>query len=242
MPDKKAKPAKKIKGPKKPPTDPAKYDEAVKWFRARVPMTDEAFDALVLAEREHAFVVANVTQANTVQTIYNAIDTALVKGTTFAEFKKAVVPALKEEMTGPTQAQLETVFSTNVMSATNAGRYAVFDDPEVKAARPYLRNDAIGDSRTCPSCMPLDGVVLPADDKFWRTHSKPLHPRCRCIDTALSQEEARDEGITVEIPEALPPAPGFGKRPVLEDPGASWTPDLSGLDPAVRDELERRLK
>lgn len=240
MPAKKAKP--KPKGPKKPPTDPARYDEAVKWFRARVPMTDEAFDALVLAEKEHAFVVANVTQANTVQAIYHEIDTALLEGTTFEEFKKAVLPVLEEEINGPTPAQLETVFTTNIMSAVNAGRYAVFDDPEVKAARPYLRNDAIGDSRTCPICSPLDGIVLPADDKFWRKHSKPLHPRCRCMDVALSKEEARAEGITDEIPDAEPPAPGFGKRPLLEDPGANWTPDLSGLDPLVRDELERRLK
>jgi len=161
-----------------PSADPDKFQEAIRAHRRKVPITDPAFRALTEAERERAFWVAGVTQGEAVQEIFDAIDRAIEHGTTLEKFKEDVGQRLVEAWGGEDAARTETIFRTNTMSSYNAGRYEVFSDPAVKAARPYLRFDAVGDSRTSDICEALDGKVLPADDPFWRTHSPPLHHQC----------------------------------------------------------------
>ena len=54
--------------------------------------------------------------------------------------------------------------------------------------------------------------MLPADDPWWDTHTPLLHFRCQCTKTALSQEEAEDEGIDTRGPD-VDADEGFGARP-----------------------------
>jgi SPP1 gp7 family putative phage head morphogenesis protein len=221
-----------------PPADPDRFDEAVRAFRERVPMTDAEFADLMEAEKQRAFTVAGVTQARAVQEVMDALDRAIEDGTTVEEFKAAVGGTLAESWGGVDAPRLETVFRTNVMQAYNDGRADVFADPEVRKARPYLRFDAVGDSRTSEICEALDGKVLPADDSFWRTHSPPLHPNCRSIVTPLTDAEAGEEGITKGKPDTggAAPADGFGKARERNP-----EPDISGFDPAIRAVLKDRI-
>ncbi len=146
---------------------------------------------------------------------------------------------LAESWGGEDAPRLETVFRSNVMQAYNDGRADVFADPEVRKARPYLRFDAVGDSRTSEICEALNGKVLPADDSFWRTHSPPLHPNCRSILTPLTHPEAAEEGITHGKPDTggAAPAEGFGKAR-----DRNPEPDISGFDPAIRSVLKDRIE
>jgi len=214
---------------------PDRFDEAVKAFRRRVPMTDAQFDRLDAAAQSHAFKVAGVADARLVQETFDAIDRAVENGTTFKDFKVDVGAKLEEAWGGEDAPRLETVFRTNVMTAYNDGRDAIFDHPEVKKARPFRRFDAVGDSRDCPICEPLDGTILPADDPFWERHKLPLHPNCRCESVALSPEEADDEGVDDEAPEAEPPAEGFGTREEFEPDYSSFSPEVAGV---LRDKLD----
>lgn len=222
-----------------PPADPDRFDEAIRAFRERVPMTDAEFADLMESERQRAFWVAGVTQARAVQDVMDALDRAIEHGTTLEDFKAEVGGTLAEAWGGEDSGRLETVFRTNVMQAYNDGRAVVFADPEVKKARPYLRFDAVGDSRTSEICEALDGKVLPADDPFWRTHSPPLHPNCRSILTSLSDAEAAGEGITRGRPDTggAAPADGFGSGRDDKD-----EPDISGFDPAIREVLKDRIE
>lgn len=227
--------AKKRRPPPEPPADPDKFKEAIDAWRARVPMTPDAFALLEEAERAHAFTVAGVTQANAVQEVFDAIERAIEHGTTLDDFKDEVGGTLAEAWAGEDAARTETLFRTSVMQSYNEGRDAIFSDPAVREVRPYLRVDGCSDNRQCDICGPLDGLVLPADDPFWATHKFPLHPGDRCVVTALTHEEAHDEGVSRGAPEAEPPAEGFGTH-------ADYEPDLSGYDPAIRDALAERLK
>lgn len=217
-----------------PPPDPSRFNEAVTAFRRRVPMTDKLFQQLTIEEQAHAFTVAGVAQARVVQEVWDAVDQAVADGTTLEDFKRDISGQLAEAWGGEDATRTEMIFRTNLLQSYNEGRDAIFSHPEVRKARPYLRVDGTGDSRECPTCEPLNGTVLPADDPFWEKHKFPLHPGCRCIKTALSKDEADDEGISDGAPDHDPPADGFGT-------GADFEPDLGGFAAPIRAVLRDRL-
>lgn len=221
-----------------PPADPDRFEQAIRAFRRRVPITDPEFRRLTAAERRRAFWVAGVAQGRIVQEVFEAIDRAVRDGTTLDDFKKQAAPALLEAWGGEDAPRVETVFRTNVMGAYNGGRNEVLRDPVVVEARPYWRFDAVGDSRMSEICEALDGTVRPADDPWWKTHTPPLHHQCRSVITPLTAEEAEGEGVTVREPEAPEPGEGFGRPPEPEDA----EPDLGGFHPSIARILQRRLR
>lgn len=220
------------------PDDPLQFQEAIDRFRARVPMTDEQFAALEDAEREFAFTVANVAQADLVAQVYEAIAGAIENGTTLDDFKSEVGGSLADAWGGDDPARLDTIFRTNVMTAYNQGRYDVMTAPAVKEARPYWRFDAISDARTDDECLDINGTVLHQDDGFWSDHYPPLHFNCRCVLAPLSADEAGDEGID-EPPDDDHADEGFGARPTGE--GSDWEPDVASYPSGIGDELADKL-
>lgn len=218
-----------------PPADPNRFDEAVRAFRKRVPMTPAQYAKLAEEERAHAFTVANVTQARVVQDVYDALDRAIEDGTTLDDFRAEVGPQLEDAWGGEDATRVEMLFRTAAMQAYNEGRDEIFSHPEVRKARPYFRVDDVPDARQCDICEPLHDLVLPADDPFWKTHQFPLHPGCRCIKTALTPEEAAELGVDDGPPDdAEPPAEGFGQ-------GEDYDPDLTAFATEVADILRDKL-
>jgi uncharacterized protein with gpF-like domain len=222
--------------PADPPADPGRFDEAVRAFRKRVPITGKRWADLNADEQAHAFTVANVAEARVVQEVYDAIDKAIEDGTTLQDFQAEVGAQLEEAWGGANAPRVETIFRTNVMQAYNEGRDEIFSHPAVREARPFCRVDTADDSRICPICEPLTDLVLPADDPFWATHKFPLHPGCRCITVALTPEEAEDEGVDDGTPDdAEPPVEGFGT-------GEDYDPDMASFAVEVADALRDKLK
>jgi SPP1 gp7 family putative phage head morphogenesis protein len=225
--------------PAKIPSDPDRFEEAVEAFRKRVPMTRKQWDKLKSAQREHAFMVSEVARADLITEVYEAVDRAIADGTDFKEFQTEIRSKLVEHWGGDKPGRIETIFRTNVMTNYNAGRHAVFSAPAVREARPYLRFDGVEDARQSDLCSELNGLVLPADDPFWRTHTPPLHHQCRSTLVALSNEEARDEGISRRVPEEEA-GEGFGAPPSKE--GDDWEgPDIGLYPDEIGKELGRRL-
>lgn len=217
--------------------DPDRYDEAVRAFRRRVPVTDAEWKAMEREERQRAFHVANVAQADLVQEVFDALASAIETGAPFDDFKAEIGAQLAEAWSGEQPYRLETVFRTNVMAAYTGGAEEILQRPAVKEARPYCRQDVIDDDRLCEICAPMGGVVLPADDPYWATHVSPFHHSCRCPPrTPLTEEEALAEGITPEPPEAEA-ADGFGAAPRVDD----WEPDPSLYEDGLGDALARKL-
>ena len=108
------------------PSDPDAPLEAIRWFRARVPMTDAQFEELKTKSRRKAFTVAGVAELDLVHETHAAIERAITDGTDLAEFKKAVGEKLRKAWSFSEKAtadRLETIFRTNVQLAYGAGRY-----------------------------------------------------------------------------------------------------------------------
>ena len=62
---------------------------------------------------------------------------------------------------------------------------AIVGEPRPEKAGVYLRFRTQMDSKVCPYCAPLNGLLLPLpkgivpDKPYWHDYP-PIHPRCRC--------------------------------------------------------------
>ena len=218
--------------------DSERFGEAIESVRKRVPIARHEWDALQAAERETAFTVANVTEMRVLQQVLDGVEAAVRDGTTLEDFRADIGPSLIESWGGEIPGRMETVFRTNIQVAYSQGRHAINSAPVVREARPYLRFDDVPSDRECELCEECGGTVLPADDPWWHTHTPPLHHCCECTATALSPEEAAEEGID-DAGAGIDADDGFGGEPSAI--GEDWEPDLSEFSPELRAELETRL-
>jgi hypothetical protein len=214
------------------------YAEAIASVRKRVPVPKAVWNAMQADEREHAFTVSQVARTQVLQSVLDAIDKAVTTGTAITDFRDEVADKLIDQWGGEIPGRIETIFRTNIGHAYAEGRHAINSAPAVKEARPYWRYDDTDNDRECDVCHDCHGVVLPADNPWWQTHHSPLHHCCECEITALSPEEAADEGIDDAGPD-VEADEGFGNEPSSE--GKDWAPDLSNIDPELRAALEAKL-
>jgi SPP1 gp7 family putative phage head morphogenesis protein len=193
--------------------DVDEFDEAVEWFRDRVPVTDEEYQTLSAAQRARAFHLASVNELAIVRTVFQEIDSALAEGRPLDEFKRSVREKL-EGAHGLNGYHLETVLRNATQDGYNAGRWQQITDPEITADRPYWMYDSVLDTRTTEVCKALDGTIKGHDDVYWLTHYPPLHHRCRSSIRTMRPGEARKRGLTVGDP-VVTPDEGFGLAPPL---------------------------
>ena len=220
--------------PKPPPPDLDDVDRSVSYFRDRIPMTDEDFDALDEELRGRAFRIAGVNQLALVSDVWEALDDAIANGDSFGDFKAEVSERLSSAWGGEKPWKVENLFRTWTQRAYSAGRYEMMTDPDVKEARPFWEYVEIDDGRVCPICSECGGTVRLADDPWWASHIPPTHSACRCSHVSLTPEEAA--GRADDPPPNVEAAPGFGGPP-----DEDFEPDLSRYPPQLVDAYQRRL-
>lgn len=79
---------------------------------------------------------------------------------------------------------LKTEYNTAVGQGQMVSKWTEF--VENTEQFPMLQYDAVMDGRTSPICRPLDGIILPVDDPFWKQYSPLNHFNCRCQLIRLS--------------------------------------------------------
>jgi len=205
--------------------DPLRPEEALAWFRARLPLPDSEFRALREEARRRAFWVSGLAALDMVQEVMDALEAALRQGATFADFQKAISERVKSAWGEGSRHRLEVVFRTNLQLAYGAGRWK--EAVSTRELRPYWGLSVVLDGRTSEVCRPLAGVVLPADHPFWRTHIPPLHYNCRTVLVTYAREEGEKRAWREPPPSR--PQPGFG-RPPTED---EWSPDPRDYHPEL---------
>lgn len=106
-------------------------------------------------------------------------------------------------------AYVENVFRTNIQSAYGAARLRAMDDPDVRAARPYVEAMVVGDARTSEICRPLTGLVFEAANPAWRPAMGPNHYQCRTTWVTASAADVRGRKISDALPPGWAALPGF---------------------------------
>ena len=217
------------------------FDEAVSYFKDRVPVPSAIFYTLAEKYRGLAFTVSGYTSAQVLKKFYEEILSALEDGITLEQFKANMEDFLEANgYEGLDPAQADNIFRTNIQTAYNAGHYAQLTDPTVMRLRPYWIYDAIEDDHTRPSHLAMDGMVYPADSPVWDTWFPPNGFRCRCTVRSLSKRQLEARGLTVSTaaPSTITPDPSFATNPAK----TRFNPDMKGYPAAIAKAYRDREK
>lgn len=187
------------------------FPEQIAFFRRKLGnlVPTQAWDDLIAAEHDSAFMLAGAAKADLLTDLAAAVDTAISQGTGIEAFRRdfrAIVA--RHGWTGWTGEgsvrgeawRVGVILRTNARTSWAAGRMA-----QLRAAGFPLWVYRHGGSLE-PRLQHLswDGLVLPSDHPFWATHYPPSDWGCTCyVLGARSDRGARRLGGD---PEKQPPA------------------------------------
>lgn len=225
------------------------FEEAVKYFKNRLPMTPSQFQKLAGEYRSMAFTVSGYSSIQIIKQFHDALLKAIESGETMEDFRQRINSFLTDRgYDGITPFQADNIFRTNVQTAYQVGHYNSMTDPAVKRLRPYWQYDAVNDRHTRKAHLAMDGKVFPADSPVWDVWYPPNGYRCRCSVQTLSLRQVEARGLKVEdaAPDAVSmdglhlthvmPDHKFGTNPAKHQ----WQPDMSAYPAPLRKAYERR--
>lgn len=227
-------------------------EAAVRFFRKKGLRRTFSWQDIWQEEHDAAFTVAKMMDIDLLRDVRDAVDYAIAKGETFADFRRKLEPELvrrgwwgQAEMLDPltdelkhvqlgSVRRLETIFRTNMQMAYSAGDWEQIT--ETADSAPYLMYDSVDDNRVRPAHKAWDGMVLRWDDPWWATHHPPNGWSCRCSTIQLSDSDLR---IMDKSPGSSPPVTTreFTNRRTGEitrvpdgiDPGFAYNPGASRI-------------
>lgn len=227
-------------------------EQAIEYFRSKGYTITWGWEDLWQEAHARAFTVVGIMKLDVLQDIRGALDSALAKGTTLADFEKQIKPILQAkgwwgrdaqtdtgtgEMSGKGLEpwRLKTIYQTNLQTAYMAGRYKFQKDNA--ADRPFWQYVAVMDRRTRPAHAALNGRVFRYDDPFWQSFYPPNGFNCRCRVRALDQGTLDERGFDlstskgkldeIQVPtSARPDAPKVAVARFEYSPGKYIAPDV----------------
>ena len=224
------------------------FEEAVNYFKEKIPMKPSEFYKLAEEYKALAFTVSGYTKAQVLNKFYDELLKAIEEGTTMRDFKNNMNEFLeKKGYEGITAFQADNIFRTNMQTAYQVGHYKQMTSLEVLKYRPYWQYDAVNDKHTRPSHLAMDGRVFRADDPVWDVWYPPNGFRCRCGVKTLSERQVKERGLVVEseAPRAAEvdgrfvnvlPDPSFSSNPAK----VAFKPDLKDYPESIKKAYEKR--
>ena len=229
-------------------SDPVYPEEAIRFFRGKIGVTEDEWDELEDQNHDLSFKLAGIADIDVVESVYSAIDDAITNGTTLEDFKEKVIDELMNSWGGSVANpgwRVECIFKTNLQSAYQAGHYS--QAQANKEDRPYAMLSVVEDSHTSEICADLDeeigGRAIALDDPIWSRAWPPNHFACRSTVITLDEQEAIAEGFLEDSPDP----PDADELEIDEDfdhaPGDTLAglPDPEEYPEELQDDVERFL-
>lgn len=180
------------------------FEEQVQFLRDKVNLPTKRWTDLLGSAHDRAFVVAGATKAELLNDLHAAL---LQPGMTLQRFRAEFDSIVRRHgwtgWTGEGSAagvawRTNVIYKTNMLSSYAAGRWAQMTSPDALAATPYWlyrHSDSVMHPR--PLHVSWDGLILRAENPWWRTHYPPNGWGCMCKVFALSASEVESRGLTV---------------------------------------------
>lgn len=195
--------------------------EALKAFASRVPLTKDAFDALVESKKASAFSIAGLEKKNIEKDVQPLIIEAINTGMDLSQFQfrldqlfiKYINPAYGQVgAQGETilDYHTETVFRNAIMQSYNTGKEDLRADTELLEAFPASIYSAIMDQDTSKICRDLDTKVFLVDDPQWQPYKPQNHHRCRSTTIAINKFDFNPDMLSGAPPSSVVLPAGFG--------------------------------
>jgi len=175
------------------------FQEQLEFFRQKLNLPTERWDDIQRNAHDRAFVVAGAMKADLIADFKAAIDQAIAGGGGLEQFRKAFPDIVKRHgwtgWTGEGSAageawRTKVIYQTNMLTSYAAGRYRQLTDPDLLAALPYWQYrhaDWVANPRL--QHVAWNGLTLPHDHPFWKTHFPPNGWGCHCRIVAVGRRE-----------------------------------------------------
>ena len=193
--------------------------EAIEFLRQKKMLAGKVFAKdLQDSALARATTIARLSSLEMTKDIYQSLETAMREGKGFNQWKKDLLGEfehkgwvfgkdksisrgkdgnlLADPNTGEyfgTPRRLNTIYRVNMQSAYSAARYQRMRDNVDN--RPYWQYSAVGDERTRPAHLALNGKIYRYDDPFWTTFYPPNGFNCRCSVIALAERDLKRRGM-----------------------------------------------
>lgn len=227
----------------------------IAFFRQKLNLPTERWTDIERSAHDRAFVVAGVMQADLLDDLRQAVDSAIAGGDTLADFRKSFQTIIERrgwaDFTGDDRStqgrtggralawRTRTIYQTNVATSYAAGRWQQLNDPDLLAERPfwrYLHSDLVSNPRPLHKRWGDSGLTLRHDDPFWKTHFPPNGWGCRCRVKAV---RAPASGDATAPPAGWDRRDGKGRLPGI-DQGWDYAPG-SNTDAPLRSLVQDKL-
>lgn len=207
------------------------FEEQITFFRNKLNVPTHRWDDLWEAQHAKGFMVAGAYKADLLADFRDAVDKAIARGTTLEEFRRdfdGIVARHGWSYKGGRNWRSEVIYSTNIRQSYNAGRWKQLTDPDQLKVLPYLTYRH-GDSRVPrPEHLSWDGITLPADHPWWKTHYPQNGWGCKCTvfgATRREYEASRAAGRGEAPDTAIDPKTG---EPAGIDKGFGYNVGMAG--------------
>lgn len=223
------------------------FAEQLEFFRRKLNLPTEQWDDIKRSANDRAFVVAGAGKADLLQDLRAAMDSPMASGGGLQEFRQQFRGVLaKTGWTGWTgegsaagQAwRTRIIYQTNMATSYAAGRRRQMTEPDFAAERPFWRYEHFdGVKHPRPQHQAWDGLTLPIEHEFWKTHFAPNGWGCRCEIHPVRRPRAGDPTEPPEGWARLDPKTG---APVGIDRGFDYAPGAEEATP-LADLLGQKL-
>jgi hypothetical protein len=208
------------------------FSQQIRFFRGKANLPTRAWTDIYTREHDYAFVVAGANRDAIVADFRTAVDRAISEGRSLADFRKDFDRIVREhgwDYKGGRNWRSRVIYETNLRTSYAAGRYEQLQ--EVKRRRPFWRyrhSDAVQHPR--PHHVAWDGLIIHADDPWWKTHYPPNGWGCQCYVEALAERDLRRLGK--DGPDKAPASPEVEHVIGTRSPGGPRTVRTpEGIDP-----------
>lgn len=228
------------------------FDLQVDFLRRKLNLPTRKWTDIWQAAHDRAFVVAGAMKAALLTDLHAAVLKTAEEGRGIEDFRRDFRTIVGrhgwhgwtgEGTPGGEAWRTKVIYQTNMATSHAAGRWAQLNDPGLVAMRPYWKyHHADGVLHPRPLHLAWNGLTLPRDHSFWKTHFAPNGWGCHCWVSAASRAdyEAAQAAGKAAPPvgwEALDPKTG---APVGIDRGFDYAPGANVNTP-LRDMVAEKL-
>jgi len=216
---------------------PSVYDRAVAIMQARLQFTVVQLAFLEAVYSQRAIEVVDAIGDLTAGEVNRLIVDATVAGTPPAAAARLIRKELARVGLDPGNPyRLETIFRTQTLTAYNAARWQMLQDPDVQEILWGYEYVTAGDERVRDRHRAMDGARLPKNAQEWSSIWPPNGWNCRCTTVEI----IRGDTLARKIPLKDKMIDGNLVSPV-PDEGWSFNPGEAFSVPQVNDILKRAI-
>lgn len=176
------------------------YDEMLAFLQERTRFTTKQIEFLREEYGNKALAATEEATKAIEATVQRALLKVQKQGTPLKEATKQLAKHLESLGLDANHNQIETMIRTQTAIAQAVGQQRANQDPEIDEILWGYELFAVGDDRTRPNHLALDGARFPKNDPFWLTHSPPLGFNCRCrlVEVFEKMKVVRPKSIKLE--------------------------------------------